>query len=92
LIFFDLPQLSHRRHSGDFLDVHRSAGGFLEKARRVAEKVHFDGLFQGKLQAMKIKVVLGGPDDWTVNFSMGYFSIGPTNLSCSSLFEHVIFH
>jgi hypothetical protein len=63
LIFLNLTRLSNPRHSRDFLYFHHSAGDFLEKTRCVTEKAPFDGLFWGRSQAMKRKMVLDMTDD-----------------------------
>jgi hypothetical protein len=49
--------------SREIFDVRHSAGAFLEKACRITQKVPFNALFGGRLQAMEIRVILDVPDD-----------------------------
>jgi hypothetical protein len=61
LIFLDLTRPSNPRHSRGFLDVHPSAGGFLEKVHPVTGKEPFHVLLRRRLRAINIKMPLDGP-------------------------------
>jgi hypothetical protein len=69
LMFLGLTRLSHPHHFCDFFNRDHSAGHFLENARRVTEKMFFDGLFWGKLPEMNM--IVDRPDGSAVNFLSG---------------------